>query len=346
MSTFPTDLMTYILCQPPVKTLLRFKCVSKPWGYLIDDLDFAKLHLHQSMKTNTNVKLLLDNRIDKDDMAYSVHFDSLCNLVQFPRPFTAKTIKYHSRIIGSCHGLIVVYHRDAGIALWNPSTRQCHYLPTMDDDDITKDHDIIPGYAMTETPYSDLANSWRRIKDCPYDIPFNYNDGAYLNGRLHWEGDEIGDRRLGKLIFALDLGTEEYHVLPGADIDFSCFGYKNVGVLGECLCVFHDYLCGFLPDHVVLWLMKEYGVTKSWTKIIKLPRDKGEWFTNIFHTRAEAYSRNGDKILLDCGGGYQPTWFNVEDKTGETLQIPGAVPQRFSAITFMESLVSVLPMND
>ncbi|XVF26660.1 hypothetical protein REPUB_Repub14bG0036700 [Reevesia pubescens] len=387
MSPFPTDLIPDILCRLSVKTLLRFKCVSKPWGSLVDDPYFAKLHLHHSLKTNTNVKLLLHDCIERDDRAYSVDFDSLANLVQFPRPFTSERIKndsvifasckYLFRIFGSCNGLLALYHRDSGIALWNPSTRKCHYLPTIGDD-ITMDHDIIPGYdydtnsilgfgydvintdykvvkmLRSKTPncfkvmvYSLKANSWRRIKDCPYDIPINYNDGAYVNGSLHWVGDEIGEYFGGKLIFALDLGAEKYYEVPECDIDVKDFGYKNVGELGGCLCVFRDGSTGYVEDNVVLWVMKEYGVKESWTELVYLSRDEWERLTlmNIFHTRAIAYSRSGDKILLDDGGSFRPAWFDLEKKTGETPCIPGA-PQRFSAITYVESLVSVLPIND
>uniref|UniRef100_A0A2N9GDG8 F-box domain-containing protein n=1 Tax=Fagus sylvatica TaxID=28930 RepID=A0A2N9GDG8_FAGSY len=34
--------------QATVKTLCRFKCVSKPWRSLISDLDFVKTHLHRA----------------------------------------------------------------------------------------------------------------------------------------------------------------------------------------------------------------------------------------------------------------------------------------------------------
>ncbi|WRX27738.1 F-box domain - like 10 [Theobroma cacao] len=223
MSPFPSDLITDILCRLPVKTLLRFRCVSKPWGSLIDDSDFVKLHLHQSLKTNTNVKLFLDNCVENNSKAYAVDFDLLCNLVQFPRPFTAEANKYQSRIFGSCNGLLAVYHRQKGIALWNPSTRKCHYLPTLSDD-INMDPDILLGCGYDKNTilgfgydvsgndykvvnmlrsktqncfkvmvYSLKANSWKRIKDCPYDIFTNYNDGAYVNGSLHWVEDEIGE---------------------------------------------------------------------------------------------------------------------------------------------------------
>ncbi|KAB2061378.1 hypothetical protein E1A91_A10G084800v1 [Gossypium mustelinum] len=376
MSPFPTDMIPNILCRLPVKTLLRFKCVSKPWGSLIDASHFVKSHLHQSLKTNNNVKLFLDNGAEIDDNAYAVDFDSLNNLVQFPRPFTAEITKYRSRIIGSYNGLLAVYHREEGIALWNPSTRKCHYLPALDED-ISMDHDTIPGYnydnstilgfgydKITEdykvvkmlrsktqncfkvTIYSQKSNTWRRIKDCPYDIPINYNDGAYVNNAIHWVGDEILSGR--NVIFGLHLNTEEYLEVPEgkrSSEDKKCgayycegFSYMNVGVLGGCLCVSRDFSSCPIEDHVNIWVMKEYGVKESWTELLYLSRN--QWVTNIFHTRAVGYARDGNKVLLDDGGGQQPAWFNLEDESSHLLCIPGA-PQLVSTIIYVESLVSV-----
>ncbi|EOY26533.1 F-box family protein [Theobroma cacao] len=153
------------------------------------------------------------------------------------------------RIFGSCNGLLAVCHSEQGvIALWNPSTRKCHYLPTPGDD--IMDHDIVPRYWYSDNTvlgfgydvcnsdykvvkmlrsktqncfkvmvYSLKAKSWR-IKDCPYGNPRDFIDGAYVNGALYWVGDEIGKISRGKLIFTFDLGTEEYYVIFEGDIRF------------------------------------------------------------------------------------------------------------------------------
>ncbi|KAE8734009.1 Pyridoxal phosphate phosphatase-related protein [Hibiscus syriacus] len=378
MSPFLSDLIPDILCRFPVKTLLRFKCVAKTWRSLIDDPHFTKLHLQHSLRNGTNVKLFLDNCIECDDKAYAVDFDSLDNLVRFPRPFVAEITKYRSRIIGSCNGLLAVYHRESGIALWNPSTGKCRYLPPLDDD-IANDHDALPGHHYDKNTvlgfgydeisndykvvkmlrsktqnsfkvmvYSLKADSWKRIDDCPYDFPTNYNDGAYVNNALHWVGDEIDEFHRGQVIFALDLATEKYYDVPEGDRRiknkecsgvFCCehFGYMNAGVLGGCLCVSRDYSNCPVRDYIYVWVMKEYGVKESWTKQLYLSRD--EWLTNIFHSRAVGYSKNGDKVLID-DGCRQPAWFNLEDETGETLSIAGA-PRFVSTVIYVESLVSV-----
>ena len=290
MSTFPIDVIPDILRRIPVKTLVRCKCVSKPWGSLIDDSDFAKLHLHHSFKTNNNARLVLDTRGEVDDKAYSVDFDSLGNLEQLPRPFTTEVTGFCSRIFGSCNGLLAVYHHEAGIALWNPSTRKCQYLPTLICGDaiekdylnlgfgydvIGNDYKVVQMMASgTVLVYSLKANSWRKIKDCPYGIYHQgKQDGAFANGSLHWVGDEKDKYFGGRLIFALDLGVEEYHEVAECDISFRNFHYKNVRVLGGCLCVFREYANEYDEDHIVLCVMKEYGAKESWTEILHLSQE-------------------------------------------------------------------------
>ncbi|KAL4388731.1 hypothetical protein GQ457_09G014840 [Hibiscus cannabinus] len=248
MAAFPTDVITDILRVLPVKALTRFKCVSKSWDSLIKDPHFVKLHLHHSFKTNNNIKLVLDSRTDVvddddeddydyedededdddgdgncdgDDEAYSVDFDSLGNLEQLPRPFPTAGAEFISRIFGSCNGLLAVYHKEAGIALWNPSTRTCHYLPKLTIGDvIERDYYIIGfGYDVigddykvvrmidsgkSVMVYSLKTDSWKRIRDCPYQIPSGeIQDGAYAYGSLHWVGDERDKYFGGRLIFGL-----------------------------------------------------------------------------------------------------------------------------------------------
>ncbi|KAL4388787.1 hypothetical protein GQ457_09G014820 [Hibiscus cannabinus] len=253
MAVLPTDVITGILRVLPVKTLTRFKCVSKSWDSLIKDPHFVKLHLHHSLTTNNNVKLVLDDRTnvyvkeeedendDDDDEnedydeTYSVDFDSLDNLEQLSRPFISAGSGFW--IFGSCNGLLAVRHEEeSGTAVWNPSTRTCHYVPRLKGGE--KDYDIlgfgydvigddykvvrIKGVGKSAMIYSLKTDSWKRIKDCPYEIPYTSpHDGAYANGSLHWVGDENGRQRV---IFGLDLGAEEFHRVPEPDVRFRNLG--------------------------------------------------------------------------------------------------------------------------
>ncbi|XP_042515312.1 F-box protein CPR1-like [Macadamia integrifolia] len=68
----PEDLIIDILSRLPVKSLLRFRCVSKPWCTLITDPSFIKMHLNRSLAINTNLTLIYKNSID----FYSVDLDA------------------------------------------------------------------------------------------------------------------------------------------------------------------------------------------------------------------------------------------------------------------------------
>ena len=48
MSNLPCELIVDILLRLPIKSLCRFKCISKPWCTLISHPDFVKTHLHRA----------------------------------------------------------------------------------------------------------------------------------------------------------------------------------------------------------------------------------------------------------------------------------------------------------
>jgi hypothetical protein len=122
MSSLPDEVILEILSRLPVKPLLRFRCVSKPWLALIDSPEFIKLHLKQSLKTNTNLSLILS-----DGYLYSSDFDSLDRAIELDHPL--KTPHYGTEILGSCNGLLCLSNKKEDVALWNPSTRKYKKLP-------------------------------------------------------------------------------------------------------------------------------------------------------------------------------------------------------------------------
>ncbi|MBA0641343.1 hypothetical protein Goklo_025902, partial [Gossypium klotzschianum] len=331
MSAVPTDVITGILSQLP---------------------------LRRSFTSNANIKLLLDSYAEDDEYkAYSVDFDSLDNLEELPRPLSTTSFGVSSRIFGSCNGLLAISHDEAGIALWSPSTKECHYPPKLTIGDMYDEIILGFGYDVINNDYKVVrmlssgklvmiyslkAKSWKRIKDCPYEITFHVSqDGAYANGSVHWVGVENDKDDDARVIFGLDIGTEEFHQLPGpeSDISYKNFGYRSVGILGGGLCVFRDI---YHQDNIVLWVMKEYGVRESWTEDFYVSRDEC-WQWCMYYTRAISHSRRGDRVLLDNGGRpRQPAWFNLDKRTREVVDIPGA-PKHFNAIIFVESLASVLP---
>ncbi|XP_043721164.1 F-box protein CPR1-like [Telopea speciosissima] len=136
----PEDLIMAILSRLPVKPLLRFRCVCKPWCALITDTDFVKMHLSRSLATNTNLILILtgdpkflyvDLNVCKQEAAEVLDAAVELNCpFEFPIGFL---------ILASCNGLLCMFDDD-GVAsdyrkevydtfLWNPSTRTHKKLP-------------------------------------------------------------------------------------------------------------------------------------------------------------------------------------------------------------------------
>ncbi|XP_050231506.1 F-box protein CPR1-like [Mercurialis annua] len=154
MSDLPLDIISDILKLLPVKSLLRFRCLSKSYCSLIDSRDFIILHLSQSNNTNANRNFFIvqPNKYDcMNNEIYTVNLDysnphlaecdhnkintiNLDYLVGCDHPFSIipediwecpKTCL----IFGSCNGLVALYHPQRGMFLWNLSTKRHRKLP-------------------------------------------------------------------------------------------------------------------------------------------------------------------------------------------------------------------------
>ncbi|PON58762.1 F-box domain containing protein [Trema orientale] len=97
MANLPSELIGEILCRLPVKDLLRYRCVSKPWCSLIDGLDFIKRHLSHSIKMNSNIGVILTTRNH-----LWLGLDVLDSAVKLSHPFEDGG---RTEVLGSCKWL-------------------------------------------------------------------------------------------------------------------------------------------------------------------------------------------------------------------------------------------------
>ena len=143
---FSDDLLTVILSLLPVKSLLRFKCVSNPWNTLISDPNFVKFHLRKSRNQHFtlvthHLKIIKGNSPygsdDEAEIDYSIIPYPIPRLIDNPS-FTLVADSHSllnekdcSGIAGYCNGLICLTgYRSADVEcydywlrLWNPATR-------------------------------------------------------------------------------------------------------------------------------------------------------------------------------------------------------------------------------
>lgn len=139
------------------------------------------------------------------------------------------------------------------------------------------------------------------------------------------------------IIVAFDLGTEKFHALPMLDYaNKDDFGHGQIHLdlanLEGCLCVFCDY--GF--PYADVWMMKEYGVKESWTKLFSVQQSRK--VSGLSFSRPLVYSKNGDKFLLELNGE-KLGWFNLAKKTFRSVRIRGLRQDSFDAEICVGSLV-------
>ncbi|XP_042512967.1 F-box protein CPR1-like [Macadamia integrifolia] len=305
----PEELILDILSRLPVKSLLRFRCVSKPWCILITDPSFIKMHLNRSLATNTNLTLIYRNSID----FYSVDLDAW----EFNHPLKSQFFR-PTRLLGSCNGLLCILNCEDDTFLWNPSTTMHQKLPlipidhTLYDyaygfgyDPITDDYKVlrVVGFHSNDHSwhskvmvYSLRNNSWRRIEDMQFpSISLEWMRGLLVNSALHWVTEDWTGH--GFLV-SFDLTDEEYREMPLPDIvDYDFVDDKflmKVGVLGGQLCL----VCSF-SFRVEIWVMKDYGVRESWVKMFSNEEHFVIW--QFYYLTPVCYSKNGEFILRRGG---------------------------------------------
>ncbi|KAK2665622.1 hypothetical protein Ddye_004196 [Dipteronia dyeriana] len=173
--------------------------------------------------------------------------------------------------------------------VYNPSTREFQKIPKLKSE--KKSYDMVStlhgfGYAESIDDYKFVRvfikrkiiqifslrnNSWKTIK-C--DFPFNINRqlfrGSYgipLNGAVHWVVD-VFDYKLknhsGQIV-AFDFVKEKLKTLSILDRLLPLHMLNTFIMLGDYLCII-NHLSEF-------WIMEEYGVEKSWTRI-SIPKKK------------------------------------------------------------------------
>nr|XP_016468097.1 PREDICTED: F-box/kelch-repeat protein At3g06240-like [Nicotiana tabacum]XP_018623139.2 F-box/kelch-repeat protein At3g06240-like isoform X1 [Nicotiana tomentosiformis] len=208
----PAELVTEILSRLPVKSLLRFKCVSELWLALICSPEFVKTHLSLSAnnKDYSRHKVMMyhvPKYSFKDCSLMSLFNESVTEAfdLNFPMKFNGldrnKKKKYPVWIMGSVNGLIYLVNED-DMFLWNPSTRKYKKLPDprltlryiflrmcgFGYDELHDDYKVvifINNSSHDEVKiYSLKSDSWKNVDACPSMV--HYVPGKFVNGKLHW----------------------------------------------------------------------------------------------------------------------------------------------------------------
>ncbi|GAU40204.1 hypothetical protein TSUD_397310 [Trifolium subterraneum] len=202
-----------------------------------------------------------------------------------------------NKLIGSCNGFLCLYDPDQNnMIMYNPSiglkSKSSPKLKPSPDwvlvcsgfgyDHVNDKYKVLAGLVCNfdgvdfreslTVIYTFGEDSWRTIQDLPNGICdyFYRRSGKYVSGTLNWIGhDRRGDDHAS--ITSFDLDNETYRdVLLPQNVGYSYYMCR------PSLCVLNDNLCLCYVNrtHLVVWLMKEYGVVESWTKLMNFPCEK------------------------------------------------------------------------
>ncbi|KAI8567779.1 hypothetical protein RHMOL_Rhmol02G0148300 [Rhododendron molle] len=109
----------------------------------------------------------------------------------------------------------------------------------------------------TVVVYSHKTNAWRRIQDSHYVLDVT-SSGVYYNGCLHWLCWRDGLYVMVAFNWADEIFREV--TLPASFVHNE-FAYYRMLIVGDCLCLVDK-------RSSIVWMMEEYRVTPSWTKIM------------------------------------------------------------------------------
>ncbi|KAH7864602.1 hypothetical protein Vadar_031629 [Vaccinium darrowii] len=145
------------------------------------------------------------------------------------------------------------------------------------------------------------TRSWERVSNVPSSLYFNLGSPTYLNGSLHWI---CTGEKGSKSIASFNFDIEKFQSVPPPPfklykIDRDMKDEMVLGVLRGCLCICDG--SGF--EKLKIWVMKEYGVQKSWSKefCFITQTNEGRWIYGKYDPIC--FLRNGAIMLFHSLSG-------------------------------------------
>lgn len=347
--TLPHDLIVQILTWLPVKSLIKFRCVSKSWFALISTPYFAKSHLRNSKHRPS----LSTRRVMLNCRGSLYHCSALSVLRDpviptFDTEYSIRVAKNFVWVVGSCDGLICLAVNKQDLILWNPSTRICKKLPDfgvevkfgsyfsygLGFDESSDDYKIV-GFFNSKRDLSEVMvkvyclkiDQWRSLEN--FKGRWLMDDPAtFAQGKLHWISTTGMEMNSGWDIVYLDLKTEEYGILQMPSY-VKTDHYSRLGASEGQLYV----LCSHLSSADV-WIM-DYAVGQgTWTKVLNIPYIDD--FLRYTYKKAVYLLKNG-QVVLHCGSKF--VIFDSKDCSFRYPEVRNS-EEFVAASAYIESLVS------
>lgn len=329
--SFPNDIVHNIMEKLPLKSIVRSKLFNKEWQNCIRNSDFVQHHLKHSLKNSENNALLFlrsgTSLYFVDDLSISPP-----RPINLPIPSTSQYIS----IVGSCNGVICIEvgSFSKSYILINPTNPTvfetidfslshifCNvklkhnpnfFVPIVSGfgyDDKNDDYKIVYIWSWKNDKnsvkirgmiYCLKLGKWKTLH--PPNVGTSWNYCGIVNNCLHFVTES------NNVIISFDLHEEKWGEVNFPDIKAK-YEVKEVSIFEGCLSVliktwiYHE-----------LWVMKQYGITKSWTRLLILPIPET--------CRVLFYSTRVQKYLLSVNCR-RLVWYNEVDESIEEVKIDG-----------------------
>ncbi|KAK4707555.1 hypothetical protein R3W88_028480 [Solanum pinnatisectum] len=212
---FNKEIIIEILFKIPVRSTLRFKCVSKSWKELILNPSFKMKHLNHAKNDQNSHKLLINKKcLDKDDV-FNLYCSTLSSVQvvedEQKLDWPSNCNPEDSVLYCSCDGLVLLAIYNGSCLLPHPKSRPKYCVCGM-------------GYDATTDDYKILAIE----HDCGmYSL-------AFVHGAFHW----VGLSSHCYTVISFNISNEVYGEIPL--LEQMCNVYEarfiehGVSVLGGC----------------------------------------------------------------------------------------------------------------
>ncbi|KAL1543656.1 peptide-methionine (R)-S-oxide reductase [Salvia divinorum] len=305
LTNLPSEIIAIIFSKLSIPTIAISKCVCRSWLDLLEDDYFINSYTSK-LSPALAVMLPLSPK-------YRCKFFELEDDLDLDRhsPLTGFDFLYRSRIEASANGLLILGNyekRRQAFYVCNPITRETILLhsvpvPVLEGFSYGFGKSRISGqfkFVIIDGGFGyyvytlGTGGSWRCVAQrSPISHAYRrVSFGKLVNGNLHWVAPN------SRFITSFDLETECFSTFSGPPRQGNSF-HSRLLTLGDCLC-----FCERSSVHeMVIWLVKDYEIDKSWTKEFVIPLDfvvfGGVEFAYIQPLKAFA---NGD-ILMLCDYG-------------------------------------------
>ncbi|GMP21834.1 hypothetical protein CsSME_00000102 [Camellia sinensis var. sinensis] len=352
----PEDVLFEILLRLPVKSLLRFKAVCKSFYIVITNFAFISKHLN-----NKGIPRLLvchrDNHSNKRLVSLFTN-DNLAEPMSLDVPPFFNNNFGHVRLIGPCNGIVCLYGFPDNIALWNPATRDFKSLPVSQIsrphdakvlggdlafgfDSKANDYKVVQilfcsskqlGVAYQVEVYNLSTNSWRKYHAIvPANIMFlNIWSMLYKSETFCWWAKDGNI----EVILSFDMSNEKFHKIP-LPFDIGDLGgehkvIRSIVPMNESIALI-VYRTKQVEKFFDLWVLNEFGVDESWTKLSTIgPLSRVE--------RPLGFWKNDEFVLENSCG--MLVMFNSHTRKIKNLGLQGK-RDRLEVLIYKESLVSL-----